>query len=996
MIHQTQERDQNFLMESHLPLFLVTEQKVFLKIPKDFRNITGYTEILMSPLPGESPRVIFLKAKQMSIKSILVDDQEAVFRIFDTHKAFEFDNGPIIRDSGQFQAVSQVVHSSPDIIIEMRNPNISKVVLQFSIDENNVSLVRDNNLIYTDNRLVGPSGWFPCIDNLHQLASFSLEIEHIESAKCLGPGNAVVSPSTSSGEYYITRFVSPFPIQFKSVGFALGQFQGISSISQGDIILYSALDDENFRHSCTPLEKILEDTLNLIYDGSDRLYQSIHIVFIPQLYEVLHFPSLVFLPQSCIAPLWNLNSFPIVIPKLAEIMIAQHILFQIPVDSVTDEWIQNGLIQYFADTLVSKYYHNSFVLDRRWNDINFIYKEDIHPAIVLHSIDPATSQRYKDEHLLIKSKLLINMIAQNMKNNSNHDAFLDSIKDIIKDFESKKTFIAKAFYDKIARFCLVINLKKFKEQWLDSNGIPLFTFNFNADSRNRNVKLVIFQTPSCKTQVKCFTGQINAQLMDLDQPYNFRIQVENQFIYHSMKYYAHKPKAKRRIFEFYNTDEKCEITIYSAVLWIELDPQLSWIMKVKPKLPFFMVNHQLELLRNAYSQHQAISALSDWKNEELTQNLLDEMLKKTSVCPGVRGHIARFLATSSSDDTASRHRAILLEYYKKLYILPDKHIPRPNNFEVFSEHVVQLHMIAAISVIRNNGYTPQDVNELLILIAKASNNTGNSYNDDSYQSEIDLALGRIKPDNDETLKNAADIVIDHIGIKAGMPSFRNIIRTSGFIGITSIIIKRLQGRENEMDLESTEKYRRVINSMRIHLREESCLFESKAAAMKCLLYLAFFGFEIGYPSIICDLKILCGYNKDAAALCIREIYRFIQNSCLEGNQDRFESYLLYLPSDTTKDTIINRIISKEPLKIAETLWSILTIDSKYHNPLRSEAFRAYTALYGKDIPSAYLSHTKECPIDIQVVVKDRYKIRLEQKEKKLFRTPQPYNNSNQL
>ena len=66
-----------------------------------------------------------------------------------------------------------------------------------------------------------------------------------------------------------------------------------------------------------------------------------------------------------------------------------------------------------------------------------------------------------------------------------------------------------------------------------------------------------------------------------------------------------------------------------------------------------------------------------------------------------------------------------------------------------------------------------------------------------------------------------------------------------------------------------------------------------------------------------------------------------------------------------KEHVINKITKGEnALEIAETLWSILTVDAKYHSILRSECLRAYTTLYGQSTPEPFVNRPVKPKVEL--------------------------------
>ena len=200
--------------------------------------------------------------------------------------------------------------------------------------------------------------------------------------------------------------------------------------------------------------------MNMLPD--ETILQSCNIVYIPELQELHSFPGLIFYPSSYIVPDGNAAAWVQIVPHLYEMLIGQYIYYLLPVNAPQDEWIQEGMIRFYADYCCGSKdrYQISFTQERMWNDMNYLLKEDIHPSVVLSAIDPATGFGFRDNYLRIKSKLLINMIASSMT-----EPLYLLIHPIFKAAQEQQIGVTDRFYSIVSKFCSLINLKSFKQQY---------------------------------------------------------------------------------------------------------------------------------------------------------------------------------------------------------------------------------------------------------------------------------------------------------------------------------------------------------------------------------------------------------------------------------------------------------------------------------------------------------------------------------------------------
>ena len=937
----------------------VSKQHVDIIVQTDPLEIKGHTDIEIHATMSHPPKVIFLNARQIIIDHVTIGQKEVNFQYVDSHAALLFQTGPLVRDSSHFSAVSQIVNESPDLIIPYEGNYPVSVHVDFTVKNGSTSIVNKNEIIFTDNRVDGPSGWFPCIDTIAQRSFFSLSVTFSSNLVCIGPGefsniSLDAQKKTTTMTYKIKYPVSPNAVGFAIAPFASQPLLPPSEQNRYEITLYSVGSvNEAFRNTIEPVPDILRmitDKFNI----DEPYYSNLSFATIPFLTESILFPNVVFLPSSLNSPLGNVNIIYNVMTQLIEDLIGLLIYYLFPVGDVRDQWIQHGIISYFAEFFLAKLYSTSYRLDKRWNDLNWLMTEDIFPSIVLYQVDPASGEPFREKYLRTKAKLLINMISSSTANNETQLVLLMS--PLMKACESNFEFVTNDFFNNLIHYCPNINFKAFREQWLLSNGFPIFTFNFTTDNRHNNIKIVLAQTPSCKTTVPFFTGNLLIHLKDLEQPYEFQMSVENQIQLQQLSYFAHRRKTKMKKFHYVNGEE-IAVPVHHAVMWINLDNKMTWICRVRPRLPQFMILYELKLLHNAFYQHEAISCLEDFKDTVDCRDNLEELLKDSKIFFGVRCHVARALAKYNSELTGNTHMEILLKWYKSEFIDPSTDSVKPHDFHDVSRHFVQLEVIKSLSVIRNSqNYTPETIVKLLIQILKeANNNSNNMYSDDYFNAEVILAFGRLRIESDDFYHKIISLILNKLSLHASIPSYCNIITNAGYAALTAISLK-------------TEVCKPKVKEMRSVLLEDTNYYECRSSVFRDLLFLCLYNKGVTFAELVSDVKILCMQGAlEMASMCLREIYRFILNTVHIGDNDHFQTYLLSIPEGMTSDEIKKNLTGgPEALEIAETLWEILTKFAKHHKILRSEALRAYTALYDSGLPAPYAQRmsSSQVPVDL--------------------------------
>ena len=491
----------------------IVRQHISLVIQDNPLEIKGFTDIEISSSSSIPPDVIFLHSRQLNIESVSVNNQPLEYEYFDSSSAFLFKDTFITRDAAQFSAIAKVVNESPDLYIKYNGSYPVTIHIEFNVRSDSTAIVQYNGIIFTDNRVDGPSGWFPCLDSIAQRSFFSLSVTFHQSYVCIGPGEGNLVNVDQQQRTNTMLFKLHFPVTAKGIGFALGHF--VSQTIGNDCFAYfTGVSDEAFMNTLSSVPKILQ-TVNEKFGFEDNYYPTISFVSIPVLTEIVVLPGVIFVPSNMNIPLGNVNVIQVIIPKLIEAIIGLYVYYLFPVNNLEDSWLPIGLAGFFADIVSSKFFSESFKLNRRWDDINWLMSEDIFPSIVLSAIDPATGEPFRDSFLKTKAKLLVNMFATSMKNSDVQLILL--MRPLFKFCFEQPGFVTERFFSDLIRFCPNIKFDVFRKQWISSNGFPIFTYNFTNDNRHNSMKLVLAQTPSTKTNVPFFTGQILVHLRDLDQ-----------------------------------------------------------------------------------------------------------------------------------------------------------------------------------------------------------------------------------------------------------------------------------------------------------------------------------------------------------------------------------------------------------------------------------------------------------------------------------------------
>ena len=785
----------------------VEKQDIHIVVDPQTQKISGYTEIEFSAMTRSPPPVLFLNARQMNVTAVSIDGQPAKYTFIDSHRALDFNqqrDGRYARDATYFAAICQVVLESPDLVIELGGAKFPVVVrVDFDVHEDSTAIMRENDTILTDNWANGPSSWFPCVDTRAQRSTFTLWVTYSEEFVAIGPGESLHRKDAHT-RMDTMMFRIPFPVAPSAVGFCLGRFSSEplenSNPNGSTGVMYFLDNRDTFNSTMKAMPDIMNAAMELFDYDDVPVFPRMHFVSVPFLPDLRVFPSVCLIPPHMMLPEGNVNVVPTVVPLLVEAIVSQYILFLFPVADPTREWWQTGFVLYFSDVIVSKFYSRSWFLDRRWNDINFLYEEDIHPSFVLRAIDPTTGEPYHDPYLRIKAKLLVTMIAQSMQSRSDKQLTVNLI-NALKYSESESNFGSDDFLEDIFKFCPSIIEEKFNQQWLSRSGMPVFTYNYKKDTRGKTVKVVLFQQSSVSGTTKrrkdsdqkkddpdVFTGKMVIQLLDMQQPIESYVQIEKQLHQFQLQFYAKKYKKRKVNFKFQD-GTSMDVGAYDPVIWIILDPKPTWICRIRGKLPEYMLEYQLKLRRDAFAQHEVIGEMEDFCQTENSLKSLEDLISNPEYWWGVRCHAARAMARFNSDGNSSTHMQKLIEWYKRNFY-EASNVPKPHDFHDVPTHYVQLEVIKSLSIIREgNNVTPSVLIDMFLQIA-GSSNTRNMYNDDAFTAEVELALGRVIFTDQIKFTRAWEDVESKINLYSANTRLEGaVVAAAGYEALTGMTLK---------------------------------------------------------------------------------------------------------------------------------------------------------------------------------------------------------------
>lgn len=174
------------------------------------------------------------------------------------------------------------------------------------------------------------------------------------------------------------------------------------------------------------------------------------------------------------------------------------------------------------------------------------------------------------------------------------------------------------------------DLKAFADKWIFSSGIPAINCTFSLNRKNGVIEFCLKQTnPSSHPQALTkFTGPITVRVYEADGTYDHVIQFEDYTVKCELPFHTkfRKPRKKTKkaseegtgegggeeeeIVDEETKEEEKEfddedlVSLSSPISWMQIDPEIEWLMSLSLEQPDFMWIEQLENEKDAISQYE--------------------------------------------------------------------------------------------------------------------------------------------------------------------------------------------------------------------------------------------------------------------------------------------------------------------------------------------------------------------------------------------------------
>lgn len=288
------------------------------------------------------------------------------------------------------------------------------------------------------------------------------------------------------------------------------------------------------------------------------------------------------------------------------------------------------------------------------------------------------------------------------------------------------------------------DINVFVDQWICHSGVAKFhgSFVFN---RKRNIVELEIKQDMCRGTAK-YVGPLTVCIQELDGSFNHTVQIEDVFSRHELPCHSKSRRNKKKKIPLM-TGEEVDMNLDamdsdSPVLWVRIDPEVTWLRHVTFEQPDYMWQYQLRHERDVIAQTEAIQALEKFPTPATRQAVID-IINQSECFYKVRLEACLCLSKVATACASSwtGHTSMISIFRNMFGSQSCPHIVKYNDFSNFIAYFVQKTFPVAIASVRNvHSQCPRDVLQFILDLIKYNDNRLNKYTDSHYRSALIDAL----------------------------------------------------------------------------------------------------------------------------------------------------------------------------------------------------------------------------------------------------------------
>ncbi|KAL8140263.1 hypothetical protein V2J09_006284 [Rumex salicifolius] len=698
------------------------------------------------------------------------------------------------------------------------------VRIDYWVDKTHTGTHFDGAILHTSNQIRRAHCWFPCMDDSSHICCYHLEFTVPQNFVAVSNGNLlyqVLSKDDPPRKTFVYEL--KVPVYAKWITLVVAPLQILADCRYSQI-----------SHMCLPdnIAK-LQNTVGFFHCAFRHFESYLKASFPFGSYKQVFLPpEMTFSGLTMGASMVVFSSQLLFDEKVIDqnidtkIRIAYAIARQwfgvyITPDTLNDEWLIEGLAGFLTDTFIKEFFGSNEAQYRRYKIVDKLHKFQAYRAVckvddcglMALSTSASTKDLFGTQSIGFfgkirswKSVAILQMLEKQM----GPDLFKGILQTIVSRAqsatESSRTLNTKEFRQFANKLGNLERpfLKEFFHRWVKVCGCPVLRMGFSYHKRKNTVELAAFRecTATPGQTVPLANGNIDSENRDGDGGWPGMITVKVHELdgthdhllpmsgdtWQLLDIRCHSKLASKR----YQKTKKglkpdgsddCGDTVAapemrssteSPLLWLRADPQMEYLAEIHFYQPVQMWINQLEKDKDVVAQAQAIIAL--------------EALPQFEFC--IVNVLNNFFSDSKENDWCGL--VLLVKFYRSKRYDEATGLPKPNNFNDFSEYFVLQAIPLAVATVRgSDGRSPREAVEFVLQVLKYNDNNGNPYSDVFWLAALVEAVGELEF-GQETIPYLSSLLkrIDRLlQFERLMPSYNGILTISCIRSLTQIALK---------------------------------------------------------------------------------------------------------------------------------------------------------------------------------------------------------------
>eukprot|EP00794_Sanderia_malayensis_P014061 gene14062-15527_t len=820
--------------------------------------------------------------------------------------------------------------------------------VKFVVPSGDGSLVQRNAHVFTCTHGNSSRLWFPCVDSFNDVCTWKMDFTVDKDMIAVGPGDLQDKVFTQDEKKVTYRYILTTPTSAPNIGFAIGPFEMYIDPNMSDVTNFCLIG----------LLPLLKHSVSLVSEAFDFYEENLNTRYPYNLYKQVFvdeadasfqtFASLSLFDTNLLHSSRIIDQTILTRTAIAHALSEQFFGCFVVMSSWIDYWLPLGISGYICGLLIKKIFGNNFY--RYWiqQEMDQLCSFELDgaglPALFPFPLTAADLRQGSDApSVKLSQQTTFSDVAK-------HHPHLVSPKQMSM-LKTKSHLVLRMVDLRIGQDLLLQALNK----------VLSLATTASAASHSEHMawsNLLISTTGFLKTISSVSGKDINnimdqwgpliVSIQELDGSFTHTVQVEDITSHHELPCHSKSRRNKKKKIplvtgEEVDMDLNQTVDSDSPVLWLRIDPDMTWARQVFLQQPDYMWQYQLKYERDITSQIEAVKALSKYPSSQCKTCLLD-IISQVECFYKVRVSASECLVKILSSEQDSWDAPdLLINCFQKLFgAATCPSFTKYNDFSNLISYFIQKELPVNISKFRNiNGQCPFKILRFVLDTLKYNDNQYNKLSDGDYRSSLIDALAN-------TITPALTMVANDNSVEGQVIPAQEEAQL-----ILAEVVRNL----NLEKLLPTYKYAvtksclRVIRALQVngHIPAESAIFKTYARHGEFK--------EVRFVAIECLVDFI-------RVECNEQAFKWLLDCAIEDPLSAVRSHIIKSLSENPPFTRRSGTSLNVPW-LVERLWQLMNSECASNSHLLCQTIDLYNTLYGRVTPSCVPSQGFGVVIDLR-------------------------------